>query len=131
MRLLYQLINIHQRTKTDIKQTQRFESISLSISIREPKPYGGLVHNTWVSAYQYPSENQNGSVANTTESSVSAYQYPSENQNEAEKPCPGNAVSAYQYPSENQNPRVVIDAFGKVSAYQYPSENQNPLAARG
>ena len=55
----YQFINIHQRTKTYSIITKCNYSISLSISIREPKQkiFGAIMQD--VSVYQYPSENQN------------------------------------------------------------------------
>ena len=55
--------------------------ISLSISIREPKPIRISIGGFFVSAYQYPSENQNYGKRSVYELCVSAYQYPSENQN--------------------------------------------------
>ena len=41
---MYQLINIHQRTKTDGYNSVKTKSISLSISIREPKHGGNSVN---------------------------------------------------------------------------------------
>ena len=84
-----------------------------------------------VSAYQYPSENQNPGSMLSPPPPVSAYQYPSENQNLAQLMVRYPFVSAYQYPSENQNSRRIFHLDHSVSAYQYPSENQNdPVLAQ-
>ena len=104
-KLLYQFINIHQRTKTAELNPFRRISISLSISIREPKPLLDDTAPMQVSVYQYPSENQNTFPTMWRPSTVSVYQYPSENQNIFGARGSARYVSVYQYPSENQNPR--------------------------
>ena len=56
---------------------------------------------------------------------ISAYPYPSENQNKIWDSSHDSRVSVYQYPSENQNNLVLLEKCDLVSVYQYPSENQN------
>ena len=77
----YQFINIHQRTKTISSRSASLFSISLSISIREPKRNPQRFQKFPVSVYQYPSENQNTKPCTKKKLPVSVYQYPSENQN--------------------------------------------------
>src|SRR5699024_5983203 len=77
----YQLINIHQRTKTLFWPQTRRPCISLSISIREPKLRGS--YNSSSSrislsiSIREPKQRRGAEAAQC----VSAYQYPSENQN--------------------------------------------------
>ena len=122
------------------------KSISLSISIREPKPLAKRLHAEVVSAYQYPSENQNCMRATSLTLSVSAYQYPSENQNWTKHEMQRlryQLINIHQRtktgPQLHRKPgrislsisirepkRFAMYQFsGSVSAYQYPSENQN------
>ena len=77
----YQLINIHQRTKTAFAVPWVGTGISLSISIREPK-----LSSMW------------GESADRISLSISIRE-PKHDENH----IPHGAVSAYQYPSENQN----------------------------
>ena len=144
---LYQLINIHQRTKTPFRTQKGCTGISLSISIREPKRlandfigHGGISLSISirepkldeVDALILQGISLSISIREPKPSTmfplpgfVSAYQYPSENQNDLALLEQCDLVSAYQYPSENQNIRLSSMRPAAVSAYQYPSENQN------
>ena len=93
----------------------RSGGISLSISIREPKHGGAGGGNFEVSAYQYPSENQNGIASDEPGRFVSAYQYPSENQNYRQSvPC----RSGYQLINIHQRTKTKATADFPTRKYQ-------------
>ena len=133
----YQLINIHQRTKTgrcscppgrrislsiSIREPklsgvdiQKILSISLSISIREPKRGGGEVAVLCRISLSISIREPKHHVRAVLRSHVSAYQYPSENQNRLRRALGGHR---YQLINIHQRTKTLQYVGGKRRPYQ-------------
>ena len=125
---LYQLINIHQRTKTPFRTQKGCTGISLSISIREPKRlandfigHGGISLSISIRepkldevdalilqgislsiSIREPKLVQEDCFFPTSISLSISIREPKRTASDGTRVC----VSAYQYPSENQNRKI-------------------------
>ena len=117
----YQFINIHQRTKTRTAGLHAAAGISLSISIREPKPITAELAQRICISLSISIREPKRSTPNSPSCWVSVYQYPSENQNQTH----GHTFQQlYQFINIHQRTKTRAGRLRAGWAYQFINIHQ-------